>query len=368
MKLFFFIIKVARQNEVQTLEEQIQFLKAVHEQEVSELNRLQTIVGFDPAQFYRNELERAIRDIRGDFEQLNHEQKRELEEWYKIKTEEVEREVHEERERVRMQQTGISTEDAATLRQSVTDSSREFALLQTRYMELSSRLRELEEHLEHQKSENLIAVSEREREISILREKISELMSTYDDLLGRKTSLEFEINTYRRLLECEETRIRTASEVSSGFYQYQARSSGVSAVSSTPRTARGSSVEQTTETVMKRMQVQRTSKGPVGIKEISPDAKFLIVENTGRRGDIDISKWQIRRIVDNEPEIVFSFPVNTIISSGNSIKIWGRGQGKPNPPNEYTHEFDWKTGETMQTKLFSESGEERAVYIQKASA
>lgn len=59
------IDRVARQNEVQTLEEQISFLKAVHEQEVSELSRLQTIVGFDPAQFYRTELERAIRDIRG---------------------------------------------------------------------------------------------------------------------------------------------------------------------------------------------------------------------------------------------------------------------------------------------------------------
>ena len=87
------IDRVARQNEVQTLEEQIAFLKAVHEQEVAELSRLQTIVGFDPAQFYRTELERAIRDIRGDFEQLNTEQKRELEEWYRIKTEEVEKEV-----------------------------------------------------------------------------------------------------------------------------------------------------------------------------------------------------------------------------------------------------------------------------------
>ena len=81
------IDRVARQNEVQTLEEQISFLKAVHEQEVAELSRLQTIVGFDPAQFYRTELERAIRDIRGDFEQLNQEQKRELEECYRIKTE-----------------------------------------------------------------------------------------------------------------------------------------------------------------------------------------------------------------------------------------------------------------------------------------
>ena len=249
-------------------------MKAVHEQEVSELNRLQTIVGFDPAQFYRSELERAIRDIRGDFEQLNHEQKRELEEWYKIKTEEVEREVQEERERVRVQTTGMSSEDAGNLRQSATDSSREFAALQTKHIELSTRLRQLEELYEHQKSENSVALSEREREIAILREKISELMSTYDELLGRKTSLEFEINTYRRLLECEETRIKTTTEYaggSSGSFHYKSKAStssssgdgGAANVSVNvvlPR-PRGISIDQTTETVMKRMQVQRTSKG-----------------------------------------------------------------------------------------------------------
>ena len=108
--------------------------------------------------------------------------------------------------------------------------------------------------------------------------------------------------------------------------------------------------------------------GPVGIKEVSPDAKFVVIENTGRRGDIDISKWQIRRKVDNEPEIVFTFPANTNLTSGQSIKVWGRGQGRASSPNEFSHDFEWKTGENMQTKLFSDVGEERAVYTQKASA
>lgn len=231
------------------------------------MSRLQTIVGFDPAQFYRSELERAIRDIRGDFEQLNHEQKRELEEWYKIKTEEIEKQVEKERELARIASTGISVEDANNLKQTASDSAREFYDLQTRHSELSARLRELEEHLEHQKSQNQINIAEREREIALLRERISELMATYDELLGRKTSLEFEINTYRRLLESEETRIKTSTDLSSGgssYVKYTSSSTSAganSAALSGPRGGRGSSVEQTTETVMKRMQVQRTSKG-----------------------------------------------------------------------------------------------------------
>jgi len=403
------IDRVARQNEVQTLEEQISFLKAIHEQEVSELSRLQTIVGFDPAQFYRTELERAIRDIRGDFEQLNHEQKRELEEWYRIKTEEVEKEVAKEREFQRISSTGLSAEESANMKLAHTESQREYIELQRRHGELGARLRELEELLEQSKSENQITLAERDREISILREKISELMNTYDELMSRKTSLEFEINTYRRLLECEETRIKTNATNSSGYTTYTSvrtsqASSAASAVASSSSSSasgiasasgnlvataaasvvptavageqsggsraqfsqRGSSTELSSETITKRMQVQRTSKGPVGIKEISPDGKFVLIENTGKRGDQDISKWQIKRKVDNEPEIIYVFPPNTIIGSGKTIKIWSRGQGRLSPPAEYIHEVEWRSGESMVTRLLSESGEERALYSQRS--
>lgn len=73
--------RVKLENEKQTLEEQIPFLNAIHEQEMSELRLLQSGAHIDPTQFYRHELERAIRDIRGDFDDLNEQQKRELEEW-----------------------------------------------------------------------------------------------------------------------------------------------------------------------------------------------------------------------------------------------------------------------------------------------
>lgn len=107
--------------------------------------------------------------------------------------------------------------------------------------------------------------------------------------------------------------------------------------------------------------------GPVGIKEISPDGKFVLIENTGKRGDLDISKWQIKRKVDNEPDIIYIFPANTIIGSGRTIKIWSRGQGRVNPPHEYVHELEWRSGDAMVTRLLSENGEERALYSQRSS-
>ena len=161
------------------MEEQIAFLKAVHEQEVSELSRLQTIVGFDPAQFYRTELERAIRDIRGDFEQLNQEQKRELEEWYRIKTEEVEKEVAKEREFQRIAHTGLSVEESNLLKQSHLDAQRDYVELQRRHGELMAKLRELEERLEHSKSSNVITLADRYKLISINHLPLSPSISLF---------------------------------------------------------------------------------------------------------------------------------------------------------------------------------------------
>jgi intermediate filament protein if len=108
--------------------------------------------------------------------------------------------------------------------------------------------------------------------------------------------------------------------------------------------------------------------GPVGIKEISPDGKFVLLENTGRRGDFDISKWQIRRKVDDDAETVFVIPNGTIIGSGRTVRVWSKGQGRASPPNDLVHEADWRSGESMVTRLLSDNGEERALYSQKATA
>ena len=40
-------------------------------------------------------------------------------------------------------------------------------------------------------------------------------MASYDEILSNKSSLEFEINTYRRLLESEEAHVKKSNEVSS---------------------------------------------------------------------------------------------------------------------------------------------------------
>lgn len=71
-------------------------------------------------------------------------------------------------------------------------------------------------------------IDAREREILELRSHLNDLMASYDEIVSNKSSLEFEINTYRRLLESEEGRIRetkhtikTTTHISSTSSQQQ---------------------------------------------------------------------------------------------------------------------------------------------------
>lgn len=194
--------RVKLENEKQTLEEQIPFLNAIHEQEMAELRLLQSGAQLDPAQFYKHELERAIRDIRSDFEELNEQQKRELEEWYKVKTEEI---VQQANRRDALDSM-VKVESSSSLKSSLNDNTREYNELRQLNAELIARLGHLEEELDKTRHSNGYEIDQRERELCDVRAKLHELMADYDELMSSKTSLEFEINTYRRLLESEETR------------------------------------------------------------------------------------------------------------------------------------------------------------------
>lgn len=60
------------QNQVQTLLEEIDFIRRVHDQEISEL---QAIASRDTTpenrEYFKNELSSAIRDIRAEYDQVN---------------------------------------------------------------------------------------------------------------------------------------------------------------------------------------------------------------------------------------------------------------------------------------------------------
>ncbi|CAF5143341.1 unnamed protein product, partial [Rotaria sp. Silwood1] len=146
--------------------------------------------------FYKNELQRAIREIRNDFENLSRSQRLELEEYYKIKTDEIIQQAQQQKQQQNNQL--INQDNANQLRISINETKKDMFDLQQDYNNYLQQMSQLESKLETLKRENGDLIDTREREILELRSRLNQLMNSYDEILSNKSSLEFEINTYRR--------------------------------------------------------------------------------------------------------------------------------------------------------------------------
>jgi chromosome segregation ATPase len=278
--------RVMIQNELQTLEEQLAFMKAVHEEERNELASLGTLP-IDVSQFYRTELTRAIADIKNDFEALSQEQRRELEgsyfifikrfyfvffflflflEYYRIKTEEIREQAAEQKRKLdEARRTGaVDVMDLSSLKSLLTENRDNYNLLQKEHNDLANTLRQLEEDFERISSEHNRAQNERDRELAELRGQAEQREQAIAAVLENNVSLRFEINTYRRLLEVEEghlQRIESGEGLTSGgrggvpTFHYQSGATISGGTATTGRFETGSDVST------KKMTVQKSARG-----------------------------------------------------------------------------------------------------------
>lgn len=191
--------RVQLENEKNGLEEELSFLRQMHAQELEDLRQKSFLdVGLDSSQFFKSELANAIREIRNEYETINSNQRAEMEQWYRMKIQEV-----QTRGRPEAADTVIAREETRKLRTAVSDQRREIANMKARNAELDARIKEIEELLLTEQKDGQILIDEKEAEIIDLRKRQSQLLADYDDLTKMKTSLEEEIQTYRRLLEGE---------------------------------------------------------------------------------------------------------------------------------------------------------------------
>ncbi|CAF4072066.1 unnamed protein product, partial [Rotaria sordida] len=271
--------RIKIENEKQTLEEQIPFLSAIHEQEMNELRNLSSPnIGIDPTTFYKNELQRAIREIRNDFENLSRSQRSELEEYYKIKTDEI---IQQAQQQKQQQNNQLSNQDNVNqLRISINETKKDMLDLQQDYNNYLQQMSQLESKLETLKRENGDLIDTREREILELRSRLNQLMNAYDEILSNKSSLEFEINTYRRLLESEEAHVKKIHQTRTIIHEPIIspqpppppppiqKTIQTDYASTTKKTIIDTKINQTE--MQAKTTFQRSAKGPINIDECSP--------------------------------------------------------------------------------------------------
>ncbi|XP_029381602.1 vimentin like isoform X1 [Echeneis naucrates] len=194
------------ERKVESLQEEINFLKKLHDEEMLELQshiQQQQHVQVD-MEIAKPDLTAALRDVRLQYESLASKNIQESEEWYKSKFADLTEAAARNNDALRM-----AKQEANDYRRQVQALTCEVDALKGTNESLERQMREIEENFSLETSNYQDTISHLEEDIHNMKDEMARHLREYQDLLNVKMALDIEIATYRKLLEGEESRIST---------------------------------------------------------------------------------------------------------------------------------------------------------------